>query len=158
MAKRNDRYVIYELMGKIVEFVEKSRKVRGCVKSVMRDIFEDTIVMGIGDKKYSFAEPELIFKKRDEVVFVYGDLNAGELSDDELFSEARALGYSGETMDDLLKKTEKNGASKFIFKIVGDCTPVEDKTGDSNVKGKKPKKKAKARTKKKVTKKKARKK
>ena len=118
MKKKNDRYAIYSLLKKKVSFRYKLRKVQGMVTEVVRDIFEDCIRLTIGSKDYEFDEPSLIFVDDGHVVFIYGQVDGSDMTDDELFKEFRESGFSGETMEDVMKRTDKEALKQLRFKIM----------------------------------------
>lgn len=118
LESQSSRYAVYGLMEKKVRFMDGSRKVIGVVQKVLRSVFDDTVTITIKDKEYAFDEPQLMYRDGDDVVFVYGDLTAAEMDDEELFNEARGSGFSGETVHDVLKRTEKGGVMEHRFEIL----------------------------------------
>jgi len=141
MMSKSDRYVVYQMLGAVINFKDGKNVIKGKVDEVLRDIFEDEIVLRIGTEQYIFPEPQLMLREGSNVVFVYGDLEGVEIDDEELFKETRMSGFSGETMDEVLKRTAKGKLSELRFDILEEPIPVQDDSCDS--KDKKVKKKAK---------------
>lgn len=134
---KSDRYAIYDMLGAVVEFKDKSKTIKGKVEAVLRDIFNDDVVLTIKSKQYGISEPQLIFRDGSEIIFMYGDLETGEIGDEELFNETRMSGFSGETLEDVLRRTAKSGATEFRVKIIKEPVPVSEDSCDSKTKKKK---------------------
>lgn len=118
LESRNDRYSAYGLIGAKVCFLDGYRKVTGVVDKVIRSVFDDTVTVVVKDKEYVFPEPQLMYADDDAIVFIYGDLDSAEMDDEELFKEARGSGFSGETVHDVLKRTEKGSVTEHRFDIL----------------------------------------
>ena len=107
--KGHDRYAMYGLIGRTVEFPnprKRSKTVRGVVEDVFRDIFEDTIGLEMEDGRvHLFKEPAAILKADGDVVLVYGDTKAAE-DDEETWGKLREKGWK-ETMQETLKRTAR---------------------------------------------------
>ena len=118
MRRKNDRYIVYSMLGKNIAFRWRLRKIKGEVTSVLRDIFEDCIRITIGSRTYQFDEPAIMYADDKQVVFIYGDVESLDFTDDELFDEFRESGFSGETMEDVIKRTGKDDLREMRFDIV----------------------------------------
>jgi len=152
---RSDRYVVYGLIGARVDFEYDGKRNKGVVDKVLRSVFDETVSLWVDGKEVVLDEPRLMFRDGDEVVFLYGDLDGTELGDEELFEEARGAGFSGETVDDVLKRTRKGDAAEVRFKILEEVIPVEDVGRDGKPMRKSAAKKAIVKARRKAVRKKA---
>lgn len=118
-CRSNDRYLIYRMIGRRVEFASPYRRVKfvvtGVVEGVCRNIFDNEVELLMrGGRMFRFKEPAAIIPDGNHIVFLYGDVGRKEASDAAVFREMRAQG--GGTVDDALMKTElmKIRATRFV--------------------------------------------
>ena len=108
----HDRYLIYDMLGREVSFNTPLRGRRvgakrvGVVEQVYRNIFENVVELTMSGRIFQFGEPAIIIKDRDNILFVYGDISSSDLTDDELFEEMAASAQRGETLQDVLNRTQ----------------------------------------------------
>jgi len=119
-VRGHDRYAIYRMIGCKVEFASPNRRagrlVSGVVEDVARNIFDNEVQIFLkGGKVFRFKEPTAILKDTGSVVFWYGDVGHKEVGDEAMFQEMRMSQY-GETVNDVLKRTEgaKVKATRFV--------------------------------------------
>jgi len=103
------RYLIYEMIGKVVKFKLPQRmggdKVRGVVEDVYRDVLRHEIEIIFRSKKYVFREPTEIMLSENNVLFVYGDIDTD--TDDDFFDQLRNLSMKGYGADEVFKSMSK---------------------------------------------------
>lgn len=119
--KSSNRYLIYKLLRHHVKVEanglgKKVKVFNGVVEKVMRDVFENQIVLTVSGKQYAYDEPAAIVQKDDCIVFLYGDIGDLEESDDELFQDMRAKAY-GENVNDILQRTAPTCVRSIRFEI-----------------------------------------
>jgi len=119
--KRHNRYLIYQLLHHQVSFHASAAmgnmEVNGMVDRVARNIFDSTIEITVGGETFSFREPTKVVKSRGEVVFVYGE--KGEIADDDknLWQEVRSSSHFGETVFDVIDRTQGDTIKRVGFQI-----------------------------------------
>lgn len=116
---QNNRYLIYDLLGRSVEVLFSARQGGerrvGIVEKVCRDIFTNQVNVIISGSKFTFQEPSAIVNKQnDEIHFLYGDVDEKEL--DESFDVPVYNAYD-ESLHEHLKRTERCPISRTIFKV-----------------------------------------
>jgi hypothetical protein len=119
----SNRYLIYKLLGRQVEcdptcLCKHHRKFSGVVESVSRDIFGDMILVTVSGRRYSFDEPSKIFEKNSSIIFVYGEVDDLDDSDDTFFKEVRDSAY-GDTITDILNRPDGQVVKRVVFSLVG---------------------------------------
>ena len=98
---RHNRYLIYEMKGKMIWAKMPARfgggKLCGFVKNVARDIINRNIKITLttGDE-YIFREPGIIASTDEGILFLYGKVE-GDESDEILFEELDKVGGDVET-------------------------------------------------------------
>ena len=95
MNAEANRYLIYEMLRRQVKvdpkgFGKKFRGFDGVVEQVMRDVFENQVVLSVSGEPYAYDEPSLIFRHGNDIIFVYGDVDEFDDSDEALFDDVRA--------------------------------------------------------------------
>ena len=106
---RHDRYLIYHMLGRRVEMIpsrvnRKCRRVVGRVDRVCRNIFDGVVELTVDGHLHAFKEPMAIVGQGNSVVFVYGGSVAAD--DAEVFRQAGENAHAGETIYDVIKRTE----------------------------------------------------
>lgn len=119
----HDRYLIYRMLGRRVSFSNPRRRrgravVSGAVEDVARNIFSNEVELTISGKMFSFKEPAAIVRRGEAVVFLYGDIGKN-VSDAAVFKEMKAATWSGETMQETFRKTER-GVTKETEFLMGE--------------------------------------
>ena len=118
MGERN-RYLVYRLLHHQVSFTTPmgmgERHVDGMVESVARNIFDHTIEVTVGKEKFVFREPTSIRSAKRRVVFVYGE--DGDVSDEEVWQEARNVNHRGETVFDVIDRMDGGPVTLVSFDI-----------------------------------------
>jgi len=108
----SNRYLIYKMLGREVEVTLPRRhgrkKLSGRVDHVCRNIFENMVELTLGGHQHSFQEPSAIVNSGKRLLFVYGDVGMEDMSDEELFDEARVVAHSGENVNDILQRTSRS--------------------------------------------------
>ena len=120
-ASTGNRYLIYKLLGRRVKcdpvgFGKKVKAFHGVVEKVTRDIFDNSVVVTVGGQHHAFQEPAAIFEDEDNLVFIYGELEKFDESDDALFRDVRASAY-GDTVLDILRRVKPTGTKTMSFEI-----------------------------------------
>lgn len=114
----NNRYLIYELLGRSVEVLFSARqggeRQIGIVEKVCRDIFTNQVNVVISGNKLTFQEPSAIVNNKDEIHFLYGDVN--DVVENETF-EVPAYNAYDEDLHEHLKRTEKCPISRTVFRV-----------------------------------------
>jgi hypothetical protein len=106
MDDGSGRYLIYRLLHRQIRVVERNgKKAKGEVKRVYRDIMSGVVRVTVGGREISFAEPNAIRLDGEDVVFSYGRTGLTEDSDTALWTEVRSGANTGESVDDVLKRT-----------------------------------------------------
>jgi hypothetical protein len=118
MVKMHDRYLIYSLLGRMVEVKlpmrQGGKRLKGTVEKVCRDIFSNQINVTINRQKYTFNEPSAIIDNEDEIHFLYGDT-----ADMEEEQAVPAYNAYDESLHEHLARTERAPISKTVI-VVGD--------------------------------------
>lgn len=118
--KGHDRYLIYKLLGKSVSVRMPHRMgggiMSGVVNRVCRDIFEDSIDVTLDDQRHNFEEPEAIIRRKNSILFLYGDVDWEEMCDDEIFDEAMSHAYD-ESFTEFLDNSGRRPVVKVEFRI-----------------------------------------
>jgi len=117
-----NRYLIYELLQKkimIQDIGGNGKKAKGVVERVYRDVLEGQIELTIGGKRVSFTEPAAVVREGNDVVFLYGTLGEIDDSDEALFEEARLAAHSGESVDEVMKRTAPKVRRETRFVMMG---------------------------------------
>jgi hypothetical protein len=127
-TQRNDRYVVYQMLNRMVTFKDQATgvKVSGFVEEVYRDIFIGELRLRVGGKVYRFKEPAVVRPEGNGIVFLYGDVgHKGGLSDEKLFSEMRS-GQFRENVTDTLRRITPRRVKQFRF-VLGNKKPCRRK-------------------------------
>ena len=118
MVKRNDRYLIYSLLGRSVEVLFSARqggeRQVGIVEKVCRDIFTNQVNVIISGNTFTFQEPSAIINGKSEIHFIYGDVDKVVMSED--FNVPEYNPYD-ENLHEHLKRTERCPISRTIFRF-----------------------------------------
>jgi len=115
---KRDRYAIYEMMGKMVNFrlprARTNKPVEGVVDSVYRDVVNKQIEIEIGQVRYVFREPDsVIYLEEDaSLVFVYGDEE--DPTDEEFFEALKTASGKGSGVDAALRELEREKQHIFF--------------------------------------------
>lgn len=117
----HDRYIIYKMLGRKISFVlnnKDKKKITGTVEKVCRNIFENMVEITINGKLFKFKEPTVITfasGNKSAILFVYGEEEKAEMSDQALFAEVRASFYKGENINDVILRTtpDKKKVTRF---------------------------------------------
>jgi hypothetical protein len=119
MTNGHDRYLIYQMLGRRVELAAapagRRRRLSGVVDRVCRNIFENVVELTVGGKRHSFREPRAILAVDEVLVFVYGGI--APAADDEVFKQTATAAHSGETLYDVLGRTEGCPESRLTFRL-----------------------------------------
>jgi len=87
---KNDRYAIYKMVNRMVTFqMPLEGIIEGYVEEVYRDVFEGDLRVKINGKVFRFKEPDLIRYKNDVLIFIYGDIDKKDVTDEQLFEEMK---------------------------------------------------------------------
>jgi len=126
----HDRYLVYRLLGRVVEMVpgpghRRSRRISGVVNRVCRDIFEDVVEVTFGSRTHQFKEPGEMVMEDGDVVFVYG--GEGYADDEEMFRQLRDRSHAGETIYDVLRRTSGTPRTSLIFRLGDRVDPLKGK-------------------------------
>ena len=119
----HDRYLIYEMLNRKVSFRApvrgrgRGRKQTGVVEQVCRNIFENVVELTLSGQLFQFAEPVVIVRYNGTIVFVYGDINTPEMTDEELFMEMRLSADKGETLQEILSRTRPRVIQMVTFML-----------------------------------------
>jgi len=118
----HNRYLIYEMKGLHVYSNLAKRfggyKLNGEIERVFRDVLEKTITFQIKNKKYIFREPNLISRLSEyKIIFIYGNINSVETTDDEIFEEIRNTSISGGNIDSALRELDEDDTSFVVFEL-----------------------------------------
>lgn len=111
---RNDRYVVYRMLNRLVSFVFAHEKVEGYVEEVYRDIFGGEVRLKIRGRTFAFKEPVLIKCNTKEMVFLYGDIGRKELTDEQVFDEMRKEQFR-ETVSDTMHRLDPKKVYSIRF-------------------------------------------
>lgn len=116
----SNRYLIYKLLGRRVKcdakgHGKKVKSLNGIVDKVTRDIFENCVVLTVSGKSHKFDEPAAILEDGDNIVFVYGDLDEFDDSDDAFFKDVRDSAYGGSILDVL--RRAPTGTKTLSFQV-----------------------------------------
>jgi len=119
----HDRYLIYRMLGRQVEMTpprvgRRRRRVAGRVDKVIRNIFDNVVELTVGGRTHSFKEPSAIVAQEEDVVFVYG--GRAPAADDEVFRQAAEKAHSGETIHDVMRRTDGSPDRSLRFRL-GPC-------------------------------------
>ena len=108
----SNRYLIYTMLGRDVEVTLPRRhgqkKLSGRVDHVCRNIFDNMVELTLSGHQHRFQEPSAIVNSGKRLLFVYGDVGTEDMSDEELFDEARVVAHSGENVNDILDRTQSS--------------------------------------------------
>ena len=118
---QTNRYLIYELLQKKIMIQDaggNGKKARGVVERVYRDVLEGQIEFTIGGKRVSFTEPAAVVQEGKDIVFLYGTLGEIDDSDEALFEEARMAGHSGESVDEVMRRTAPKVRRETRFVLI----------------------------------------
>ena len=119
---RHDRYLIYKMLGREVSFDfcirRRVRRLQGVVERVCRNVFKNVVEVTVNGHLHQFDEPEaIVMDGNDKLLFLYGNLENPDLGDAALFADYRDAGHSGETLDDLIKRTTPKPQETMRFEI-----------------------------------------
>jgi len=129
----HDRYLVYEMLNREVSFRapargrRKGKKRKGVVEQVCRNIFDNAVELTLSGQLFQFEEPVAIVGHNSNIVFIYGDINAPEMTDDELFLEMRVSADRGETLQDVLSRTRPN-VIKVVTFVLGESVKKPRRT------------------------------
>jgi hypothetical protein len=120
-AVESNRYLIYRLLRHRVKveatgFGKQVKPFMGAVEQVTRDVFENRIVLTVSGQKYAYDEPTVIVERGNCIVFVYGDLEDFDDSDEALFRDMRASAY-GENINDIISRSGPSRMRSISFEI-----------------------------------------
>ena len=117
-TQRNDRYVVYHMLGRMVTFKDPSSgsKISGFCDEVYRDIFIGEIRVKIRGRVYKFKEPAVVRAEGNGILFLYGDVGTQDLSDATLFKEMKS-GQFRETVGDTIRRTTPRKVKKLRFTL-----------------------------------------
>jgi hypothetical protein len=115
----NNRYLIYNILGRKVEITSPSRfggfsKISGIVDRVCRNIFDDVVEITLSGEYYSFREPAAIVSDGTDIVFLYGDVDTDEDSKPMLSHDFD--GYK-ESIHEHLRRTSSCPVTKTHIKV-----------------------------------------
>jgi hypothetical protein len=89
VVQENNRYLIYELLGRNVEIRLSARqggqRLKGVVDKVCRDIFENMVKVTVSGQIHEFQEPSAIVNSDGDIHFLYGDIVEDVEIEDEEF-------------------------------------------------------------------------
>jgi len=124
---RNDRYVVYRMLNRMVSFRDPASgtRVSGYVDEVYRDIFTGEVRLTIRGHAYRFKEPGVVRDSDKEVVFIYGDVTKKEVTDQKLFKEMKKEQFR-ETVGDTLNRLALRRIKEQRFSM-GDRKPSRRK-------------------------------
>lgn len=119
---KHDRYLIYTMNGKHVCSEIPKRfggfLLNGVVEKVYRDVIEKSISIKIKNKAYVFREPNtIVLVSDDEIVFVYGNVDEEQVSDEQLFDELKRVSLRGGNIDDALQNLNSDSVTLIVFKL-----------------------------------------
>ena len=119
---RHDRYLIYKMLGREVSFDfrirRRMRRLQGVVERVCRNVFENVVEITVNGHLHRFDEPAaIVMDGNDKLLFLYGELGSPDLGDAALFAEYRDAGHSGETLEDVIKRTTPTPKEAMRFEI-----------------------------------------
>jgi len=117
----NNRYLIYELLGRNVEIKLSARqggqRLKGVVDKVCRDIFDNLVTLTVSGQIHEFQEPSAIVNSDGDIHFLYGDIVEDDIAiDDEEFEVPNYNAYD-ESLHEHLKRTEKSPISRTVIKV-----------------------------------------
>ena len=129
---RHNRYAVYRLKGRQID-AKVPRKlggysISGIVTSVFRDVLDNQIKLVVKNKTFLFDEPDSICETGDRILFVYGQHDDADVSDDDLFDEMRRIAGKGGSVDDAMKNLESGRRRVGVIEIV-----VGDKQDEKKV-------------------------
>ena len=118
-TQRNDRYVVYHMLNRMVTFRDPSTgaKISGFVEEVYRDIFIGEVRLTVRGRAYKFKEPTSVRADDGAIMFFYGYGGHG-LSDEKLFSEMRS-GQFKETVGDTIRRVGPKKLRQIRFVLGG---------------------------------------
>ena len=127
VTRRNDRYLIYKMIGRMVIFRSPRRgpRISGYVERVYRDVFEQEVELTIQGRAIRVREPAVIRMDGSDIVFLYGDVGQHELTDKKLFKEMAEHRFK-ESMSDTLQRVTPRTVTETRFEI-GDKKPSRRK-------------------------------
>jgi hypothetical protein len=105
MDGNTSRYLIYHLLHKKVFIRGHGGTAKGIVHRVYRNVMDNKVEIRVGRREMAFNEPNVISSEGSDIVFVYGRAGLVEDNDDFLFAEMRAGSNTGESLDDVVKRT-----------------------------------------------------
>jgi hypothetical protein len=106
MDDGSGRYLIYRLLHRQIRVVERSgKKTEGEVKRVYRDIMSGVVRVTVGGREVVLDEPSMIRMDGEDMIFSYGRTGLTEDSDNALWAEVRTGANTGESVDDVIKRT-----------------------------------------------------
>ena len=116
----HDRYLVYRLLGRVVEMVPDScngklRMISGVVDRVCRDIFNGLVEITVGGCIHRFREPRQMIMEDGNIVFVYGGDDC--VDDEEVFRQVRDRSHTGETIYDVMCLTRGTPRTSLIFRL-----------------------------------------
>jgi hypothetical protein len=120
VVQENNRYLIYELLGRNVEIRLSARqggqRLKGVVDKVCRDIFENMVKVTVSGQTHEFQEPSAIVHSDGDIHFLYGDIIEDVEIEDEEFQVPDYNAYD-ESLHEHLKRTEKSPVSRTVIKV-----------------------------------------
>jgi hypothetical protein len=118
-----NRYLIYELKNRKISSNIPKRfggyEIDGVVKEVRRDILENQIHLRVDKDMYVFREPDYITKdEKNAIVFIYGDINQQETSDEQLLEQMHNTALKGGDIDNVIESLENESITYIKFNII----------------------------------------
>jgi len=117
----NDRYLIYELLGRFVNFKFPIRfggeEVEGVCDRVSRSIFTNDVEITLDGIRHKLPEPSAIIMEGEGLSFFYGDTDSDEETDQEMFDSMFYTGSFGGSVHDHLLNTEANPITKVAIRM-----------------------------------------
>jgi len=106
------------MLHTITAFIDpvSEKEISGYVEEVYRDIFASEIRLMINGHKYKFKEPNVIRAHGNSVVFLYGDVHAKDVSDEQMFEELRKEQFR-ETISSTMRRMAPGNTFTIRFVI-----------------------------------------
>ncbi len=113
----HDRYLIYTMLGREIAFRMSSKKRKGVVERVCRNIFDNVVEVTVNGCVHRFSEPMAIIADGDDVLFIYGDISLHNAGDDALFAHLREGAYRGDSITDVIARTSRREPKTMRFLV-----------------------------------------
>jgi len=112
----HDRYLIYSLLGRVVEVRlphrQGGKRINGVVERVCRDIFSGEVEVTLNGSRHTFQEPAAIVAIGQDVHFLYGDIE-GVVEDESALFETSF----DSSIDDKLKASAPRPVCRTVFRV-----------------------------------------